>query len=221
MWWTIWLGGAALLSVGIVVVSRYFSAGRGWVRLERFITTRETLRPQRPGRVLSRNVLERMREALRMLGNPAVVASSAVLRVLDIVVQAARFVIVADILGLELSADHAVLAATVYFLVETLAPTGALGVREAGTIGALGLLANQSFNVVVLAVSAAEMVVRILLMGLGVLWLRPDKLLRQSRLGLEEPARGWVSGDGAGGTGGGVAGGPASGDGGATRGSPS
>ncbi|MBC7835630.1 MAG: hypothetical protein H7Y88_11105, partial [Phycisphaerales bacterium] len=98
-------------------------------------------------------------------------AAGVLTRAGDAASQIARFIVAAQIAGVALTTDQAVLAGTVYFVIGTFAPTGSLGVREAGTAGALAFMSSEQFAVVVLMVSASEIAVSLAGAGLGVVWL--------------------------------------------------
>jgi hypothetical protein len=113
-------------------------------------------------------------------------AACILMRVADVGVQAARFWLAAWIVGVEVRPDQAVLIASAYFLIGLVSPTGALGAREAGAAGLAGVLGLEhlagvgggsggSFVVVALAVSASESLVALVMSGLGIAYLRPDR----------------------------------------------
>lgn len=169
IWWAVAAGGAAAVTLAILVVARLFSHERLWRALERrLIGVSEPTRGWR--RLLSRSqLLPRAHEGVRMLAHPSAVLSGAALRALDIGVQSARFLIAARIAGVDLAPDQAIAAAATYFIIGVISPTGMLGFREAGVFA---LLQSQSFAVVVLTVTAIEMVVNLLCALPAILLLR-------------------------------------------------
>lgn len=96
------------------------------------------------------------------------------LRICDVALQAARFLLIAQALGCELRVDHALLLSIAYFLGGVLSPVGSLGAREAGVMalgaamGVTGLDVKQiaQIAVVVTALEAASS----LLMSLWGAW---------------------------------------------------
>jgi hypothetical protein len=69
-----------------------------------------------------------------------------------------------------------------FFLITAAAPSGALGAREGGTAWIIGAvlpnLDRELFTVVVLVVSGTESAVLLVGSMIGLLYLRPDRLLR-------------------------------------------
>ncbi len=176
---------AALVTAGataLVAFCRYFAGDRG---LARFIAIADRL----PGAIFAKaarsSLFANLHEGFAMLASPKWTAACVLLRLVDIGVQSARFWLAAHILGVAIDVDQCILIASTYFLIGILSPTGALGAREAGSTGlaaALGISAlhadgGASFAVVALTVSASEAVVALSLAALGVVWLRPDRLL--------------------------------------------
>ncbi len=175
-WWPAVPAGAAVaLAAGMVVASRVVMTRWGWSFVERLTG----LVPGARARELVRSrLLPRAHEGVLMLGAPGAVGAAVVMRLADIALQTARFLLAASIVGQPISLELAVLAASAYFLIGVVAPTGSLGVREAGTAGVFAVMKSDEFMVVVLTISAAETVV---LLGTGVLaavWLRVDRLVR-------------------------------------------
>jgi len=116
--------------------------------------------------------------------DPRRVAGVAALRYLDLGAMALRFYLAAQLLGIEMTAGQAVVAASIYFLTGLLSPSGNLGVRE-GAVTGVGFLpamgASEQMALVALTVTAAEIVGAILGGVAGTIIVRPDKLLRAQR----------------------------------------
>ncbi len=113
--------------------------------------------------------------------SPVRVANVAVVRYLDLAAMTLRFHLAASVLGIELSAGAALVAASVYFLTGLLSPSGNLGAREGAvtTVGFLPAIANhEQMALVALTVTAAEIVGALIAGTLGALYIRPDRLLR-------------------------------------------
>jgi hypothetical protein len=157
LWWTAAAGGMFTICLAMLLTARLLTHERVWGVLERWV--------HGPGghaagwrRVVRRaQLLPRAHEGVLMLSHPSAVFGGAALRALDIGVQSARFIIAARIVGMDLPLSQAVSAAAGYFVIGVLSPTGMLGFRE----GVFTLLRSESFAVVVLTVSALEMVVNL------------------------------------------------------------
>jgi hypothetical protein len=166
LWWVLTLGGVALLGVAMVTVARTLRAQPGDAWLSGMW---KSLR-------LPAGLLLRVHEGLRMLGEPRAMAACIALRLVDQAVHTGRFLVAARILGFELPADKAVIAGCSYFLIGVVAPSGAIGVREALTGGMLGRLMSgidpDRFMVAVLMVSAAEAMVLTPAGVMGMAWTR-------------------------------------------------
>lgn len=184
-WWrgkadAVWLfsvaGGVVLASSALLITARIASNDRGWSLIDRLWNAAPI-----PGIIRSTDLLGRAHEGLRMLSHPGSLMVCIGLRVLDLACQAARVYIAARIVGQELGWDQAALAGSLYFLVGAVAPTGQLGAREGLTAGlAAALLKGQDLNqfaVIVLVVSASELIVLLVMSVLGMPIVRPDRLL--------------------------------------------
>lgn len=158
-WWAASVGGTVAICVALVVVAGVLARGRWWGALERWAAGPDA--NVRGWRGISRRlgVVERTHEGVRMLAHPTAVFGGAALRSLDIGIQAVRFIVAARIVGVELGAGDAAAAASAYFLIGVLSPTGALGFREAGVFA---MIRSDSFAVVVMCVSAVEVVVSLI-----------------------------------------------------------
>lgn len=176
-WWVTALGGTIFLCTAIVFVARLFSHQRVWGGLEsRVLGNAAGSDPdQAPGwkRALRRSeLLPRVHEGIRMLAQPLAVFGGAAVRATDIGIQSTRFIIAARIVGLELPLDQAIEAASAYFVIGALSPAGTLGFRE----GVFTMLRSESFAVVVLTVSAVEMVVTLVCAAPAAWALRKSRL---------------------------------------------
>jgi len=107
------------------------------------------------------------------------VLSHAALRLTDVGVLAARFMIAASIVGYSMSPDRAVLFATVYFFLSVVSPTGTIGLREMGVAG-LGWAQREdqhALALIALVVSASELLCAVTISLIGAPRIRPDRLL--------------------------------------------
>lgn len=172
-WWAAATGGILLAGSALLVVARFLASERGWATLERLAAaTRLGL----VRRAVASRWFSNLHQGVHMLASPRAVSEALALRALDLAIHSARFYLAAVTIGVDLSPGQAVLAGAVYFFLQGAAPTGVAGVREAGTVGALGLLQSENLLVVVLAVSAAEGAVNLLMGAAGAAWLRVDRL---------------------------------------------
>lgn len=158
----------------LVLVGRLLGFEKGEARLHRVL---DPLTP-RPWRHHLRG--DRFRElhaGFAMLSHERALAASVVLRVIDLLAQAARFMVAAEILGVELTFGNAILLALSYFVIGVIAPSGMLGVREIGTaaVGSLASMTDATLQITLL-VTVAELFVTLPMAGLGLAWLRPHRL---------------------------------------------
>lgn len=174
MWAAAALVGVAASMGAVVVAAGWFGVESRWNGLTGWV-----LRLPWPGvvrRVLS-GLIARGHEGVRMLSHGGIVFGSAGLRLADIGVHTARFVLAASILGLALPVDQAVLAGSAFFLIGMLWPAGQVGFREAGTAGMLSLIFPEidfkPFMVVVTLISATELLTLLVMGAAGLAWLRP------------------------------------------------
>ncbi len=174
-------GGILVLGSTMVVVSRALRGERGIDRMHAML---DPLRLRPAQRFLRSGLWRHPHEAFTILSSPGVVASTIALRLADAAVQAARFVIAAEILGQSLPAEQAVIVAVTFFLIGVVSPTGMLGFREAGAAGIASVLAfatSEQFAPVALMVGGADAMVNLTGAALGIVWLRPDRLLGRER----------------------------------------
>ncbi|MEZ6235801.1 MAG: lysylphosphatidylglycerol synthase domain-containing protein [Phycisphaerales bacterium] len=185
-WWVAGGLGGVVVALGIgVALARLFARDTGRDRLTHLATrVPRALAGGLITRLLATAAFSRLHAGLDMLASWRCVAGAAALRVLDVGVQAARFVVAAAILSQPLSWQDATLIACTYFLIGVASPAGQLGTREAGTTwlaGVLGLAGQQDLAVVMLTVSVIESLVSLLGAGVAIAWLRPDRLIGRRR----------------------------------------
>lgn len=196
-WFLLGPGGTAVLGIGMIAMSRTFRGEAGVTRMEAVL---RAVGLGAGGRLLRSRFWLHLHEAFTILSSPGAVAGTIALRLVDTGVQAARFVIAAQILGQPLAIEQAVLLAVTFFLIGVVSPTGMLGFREAGAAGMAGVLAfatSEEFAAVALTVGAAEAIVNLAGAALGLAWLRPDRLLRKRDPGGAVDPDGTISGAGA------------------------
>lgn len=162
-WWLIALGGAGVCGVMIVLVARWVvsEVGGGFVAglAGRLLGAR--------GRGFAGGEhYARLREGAVMLGDGRAVAAGLSLRLLDALGVGARFWLASRIAGEPIDAAAALIAGTGFFVIGAVAPTGAVGVREAGTAGLFAAMGVEQMAAAILLVSAVDAGV-VLLLGLG------------------------------------------------------
>jgi hypothetical protein len=184
--------GLALASGGVLIaVARAFRGEPGLQRLERLVGLTRIAALKRP---LRWNIWLQLHAGFDMLSSPGAVLGGMANRMLDSAVQAARFVVAAKILKLtsfpieDFTLQQALMVSLMYFIVGVVSPSGLAGLRE-GAVGAWAapLLAmagmhsaddERTFIALGLLVSATEFFAFVLGAGLGLAWLRPDRLLK-------------------------------------------
>lgn len=177
-WWWVTAAGGVVLLVGLAIgCAEVFARERGRGRLLR------VLRPIAVGpiaRLLSGDGFAKLHAGLGMLAHVKASIIATLLRLIDLALQAARFAVAAQILGVDLRLEQAVLLATTHFAIGVLSPFGMLGSREAGTVGIaalIGLSGEDSVLVMTLFVTGTESVVYLLGAVLGMVRLRAHRLL--------------------------------------------
>jgi hypothetical protein len=174
LWWGAVIGGVVLMAGGVVGMAWLVRTEAAWGRFARLVTLPDGRGRGVVGRLMVRfGVIDRIHEGVRMLAHPVTVGVATLLRGFDIAVLAARFAVAARITGQELRIDQAVLVASTYFFIGVFAPTGQMGFREIGVVA----MRDEAFAVVVLTVTAAEMVATVCGALVGAAWLRVDRLL--------------------------------------------
>lgn len=181
VWLLLTVAGQALLGGVLLIVARVFRGESGQARLAGMVGR---LRVQMLNRFLGSRIWTNLHAGFDMLASPQAVIGSTALRLLDIGVQGARFVLAASIFGIILPFDQALLISLAYFIVGVLSPAGVVGTREAAAIvmaKSLGAdIADEAGAIAaVLLVSATEAIAFLFAAGLGVAWLRPDRLLKR------------------------------------------
>lgn len=171
-------------NVALVFAGRLLEGERGLERIRRALSL-TNLHRLADGPKFSQAHL-----GMSMIARVRAITLAMVFRVGDISVLAARFLVAAAVLGLDLSITDATLLGIMYFAFGAASPSGEAGAREAGTIGFAALMniapevpggsgADQANPVLVLTllVSATELVIRIVAAVFSVVWLRADKLI--------------------------------------------
>ncbi len=186
-WWAQGLGGAAVALGILILIARPFAGQQGLDRLHRLI---DRLPVPLVGQLVRTTRFAQLHTAADMLANPGAVYVSGFFRTCDLLVMSLRFVVAGAIVGVGFGFEEAVLAAAAYYFIGMASPFGMLGTREAGTVylaGALGLAAStgqsaeqvaRSLMVLTLFITGTESIVLLVGAAFGVIWLRPDRLLK-------------------------------------------
>lgn len=185
------IGAAAALGTVGMVLARVFRGETGLQRMESLVGLTRIEALKKP---LRWKVWLQLHAGFDMLSSPGAVYGGITCRMVDSVVQAARFVIAAKILKVtgfpieDLSPQQALMVSLLYFVVGVFSPSGLIGLRE-GAVKGFGapMLAmagmssadgENTFTALVLLVSATEFFAYVLGGGMGLAWLRPDRLLK-------------------------------------------
>lgn len=174
LWWAVVVGGTIFLGAATVLFGRLTRTERFWG----WVTAWGERLPGTLGRLTRWPGYVQFRRGPEMLASPSAVAQGVAWRSMSMGLGVWRFAVAAAAVGATMTAGQCVVADSVYFAIQTTAPTGALGAREGGTVAAIASLAGESLPVVVLAVTAAEAAANLLTAGVALLYL---KLTRSGR----------------------------------------
>lgn len=171
------LAGLAFTYGTTLLLARAFAHERGLARLHA-ITARFNSRLL--DRVMHSGAFRNLHAGLTMLAHPWSFAAGVVLRVVDLLVQALRFMVAAHLLGLDLTFEWALISSGAYFLVTVFSPAGPLGLREwvVTWLATLGLT-EGTMQVMALTVTLSEIAVYVVCGSLGLLYVRPDRFLER------------------------------------------
>jgi len=187
LWWVIALGGLAVLGTAQVLSSRFFAGDRG---LDRIAAIIKPIPIAAIHRFIRSSIFTKLHDAFTILACPRVVTASNVLWLGEYLSRAGRFVIAAQVLGVEMGWSEAMVLSSVFFLVGVLSPFGMLGTREAGTVAIaawFGMATTGESTAVVLLVSAPEAIINLVGGAMGIAWLRPDRLLKLGVPPIDQP----------------------------------
>ena len=179
LWWMLTaVVGIGLSTLVIWKLAGLFSFGEGLDRFRRLI---DLFRIKPLSKAVRTDTYAKMHTGIVMLADPRALLTNIALRLCDVSVHTARFKLAAAMLGVPLTWEQATLSGVAYFLLGAGSPAGALGVREAGTIGTVALLGiadPERFAAVAVVVTASETVAWIIGTVAGVARLNPAKLAR-------------------------------------------
>jgi len=176
MWFVVSGAGVLVLGALTVLVARALHGPSGADRLRRLCAWLPM------GTRFAQSVFFGQAHAgMTILSHAPTVTAGAALRLVDLGLQAARFVVIANVLHQDLAPSRALMATVAYFLTGIFSPGGMLGTREGVTAWLFGADGAQSLAAVALLVGAAEMFTNLVGAGLGLAYLRPDRLLKWRR----------------------------------------
>ncbi|MEI7657179.1 MAG: lysylphosphatidylglycerol synthase domain-containing protein [Phycisphaerae bacterium] len=163
----------------LVASARLFAGERGLLRIRRLGSL---VRLAMLDRMLASARFAKLHAAFDMLSSPTVVGLGLTIRVADLMLQAARFLVAARMLGSDVGFDAAVAAACTYYVIGVVSPSGSLGARESAATGLASLLASHgahtgAFAPVALVVSASEAVIFLIAGLAGMAYTQPWRLL--------------------------------------------
>jgi hypothetical protein len=186
LWWEAWIGGSALLTGLCIGVASIFAGDRGWARL---IGLMGSIGLGFVVRWLGTEHGRKIHAGVDMLAHTRASSAAGAFRVMDILVQAVRVLVAAEILGVEMGWGAAMVIASTYYLIGMLSPIGMLGPRESGIAGIAALAGlsgeggAESILLVGMLISATEAFVNLAGGGLGAVYLRVDRWLLKSGIG--------------------------------------
>lgn len=180
IWITLSLLGVLVAAVALHLLARFASADAGRARATSLLSA---LTFGLSARSFAQTPVRHAIAGADMLASPHAFSATLAWRVIDLSLQAARFMLAASVIGHSLAADRALLAALAFFLIGVFSPAGMLGTREGGTAWLLPLVASSGedtswFAAAVLIVGASELITNTACAALGLIYLRPDRLLR-------------------------------------------
>lgn len=187
-WAVVAIVGLLAAYAAVVLGSRLFAGERGLGRIHALFG-----RVPVASRLIRTNAFTQLHGGFDMLANPGCTGAAMGLRLLDLVVLSSRFALASRVIGSPISWEQSFLVASTFFFIGLLSPFGVLGTREAGTTGIVALVlpggeeAGRAFAVAALLVSATEAIAYLAAAGIGLAWLRPDRMLRASRSQSPEP----------------------------------
>lgn len=196
VWWVVTLALTAVSAWPVAWMSGLLEGQRGLGRIRGFAEWAHL--PMRE-RLLHTPSFEHLHDGFTMTADTGAVAWSGLLRVLDFAAQSFRFMAAAALIGLELSFGDSLILTVSYFMIGLATPIGMIGTREAGAVAiaaVLGLGGGEPLNdemvdqfaLVMVIVTGAEAIATAAAAGMGLAWLRPDRLLRAAS-GEPEPAK--------------------------------
>lgn len=208
-WWcVVAVLGVAISTTLVVGLARAASHVALWGWIERRMSAGDSVAPvAAEGAERKRNrirtlitrfdLIPKAREGVVMLSHPSATYGAAGLRMIDITIQAARFVVAAKLLEQVMSPGDALIAAALYFIVGVASPAGALGFREAAVLGVhaagSGDDARSAGSIIVLTITAIDTIVVIAAAIVSGVFLRIDRFFLKTPAPHAEPPGGPAS----------------------------
>ena len=167
------LAGLVTTAATLCLIARYFAGSRGLARIQRLGAA---FRLSIVQRLLASNPFAKAHAGFDMLADPPTIAAGYTLRVANLLVGAARFYVVARMLGTPIGIDTSILAACTFFIVGVASPSGSLGAREGATMGLAALvvipgLEKGEFDPITIFVSMTEILIYFIGAVFGAGWL--------------------------------------------------
>lgn len=174
------LAGVGVFSVATWWLASLFSFGKG---LERFRRVVGWLRIPPLSKFVRTDTYAKMHAGIVMLASPRALAGNVLLRFGDVAVHTLRFKLASEMLGQPLTWEQSLLCGIAFFAIGATSPAGAIGIREAGTMGAAGLIGIEptTFAPIAVVVAASETIAYLFGTAGGIAYLNPLKLARLSR----------------------------------------
>ncbi len=191
-WFAATIGGELVIGAALLGIAYRLKGDAGIQRLVRLC---RALRLRPALKLLNSKGWPHLHSAFDMLAHPAATGGTIALRLADALAQGLRFMVAAQILGVEAGFAPSLVISLAYFCVGVVSPV-MVGAREMGAIGIAALMlpgaidvsngASSPYATVPLFVTATEAVVYLAAGTLGMLYLRPDRLLRIRKQELSE-----------------------------------
>jgi hypothetical protein len=167
--------------------ARAFKGQRG---IDRLTAIADALRLKPIRTFLRSGVWAKLHPGFDMIASPGPVAAAIVLRLMDAAVHAGRFLVGAEILGVNLPVSQALPISLTFFVIGVISPAGLAGLREGAATGLAGVLlakagatesSYSAIAAVALLVTATEAIAFLASAAAGFAWLRPRTLFGLKR----------------------------------------
>lgn len=178
VWFGCIAGGLVASHLLVYSIASAFAGERGLLRVRGMV---RAILPRRFKPFADSTAIARVQAGADMLAHPWWLAAQIAFRVMDLLLLGARLWLCAKIAGVALDYAPALVLAAFRFAIATLLPSGAVGSQEAGTIKVAERFAPDAaaaMPAVLLLMLAVELLVAAVLGLIGVIYLRPDRLLR-------------------------------------------
>jgi hypothetical protein len=180
-------GGCVLAYGAILLISGYFQGSRGIARIHHVA---DFTRIGLVSRLVRSAPFHHLHHGFAMLASPGTLAGAMASRIAHTLLIALRLKLAAMIVGVDVGWSHAFLYAVLHFIIGVVSPAGSVGTREGGLAGLAAMIEtgdSSGFQVVALLVLASESAVTAVAAVAGLIYLRPDRLMK-SGPAASEPA---------------------------------